>query len=137
MVWKGVNWVHSDKIRSNGLKRSQLDTQYKYRGYFLRQVVFHFTENSMDFSVWCCPVEGWVGNVIFVISELKSAWKLQFSPKTAVLDENLWLWSDSAVFIKIHGFCQNLQFLSKTADCHQNLHFWHFSLSFQEDNINK
>ena len=29
MVLKGVNWVHNDKIRSNGLERSQLGTQYK------------------------------------------------------------------------------------------------------------
>ena len=29
MVLKGVNWVHIDKIRSNGLERSQLGTQYK------------------------------------------------------------------------------------------------------------
>ena len=29
MVLKGVNWVHIDKIRSNGLERNQLDTQYK------------------------------------------------------------------------------------------------------------
>ena len=28
MVLKGVNWVHNDKIRSNGLERSQLGTQY-------------------------------------------------------------------------------------------------------------
>ena len=27
MVLKGVNWVHSDKIRSNGFERSQLGTQ--------------------------------------------------------------------------------------------------------------
>ena len=26
MVLKGVNWVHNDKIRSNGLERSQLGT---------------------------------------------------------------------------------------------------------------
>ena len=26
MVLKGVNWVHSDKIRCNGLERSQLGT---------------------------------------------------------------------------------------------------------------
>ena len=67
MVLKGLNWVHNDKIGSNGLKRSQLGTQYKYRGYLLRQVVlpkkvtpifvlctqlvFCFTEKSMDFSV--------------------------------------------------------------------------------------
>ena len=30
MVLKGVNWVHNDKIRSNCLERSQLDTQCKY-----------------------------------------------------------------------------------------------------------
>ena len=30
MVLKGVNWVHNDKISSNGLERSQLDTQCKY-----------------------------------------------------------------------------------------------------------
>ena len=29
MVLKGVNWVHNDKIRSNGLERSQLYTQCK------------------------------------------------------------------------------------------------------------
>ena len=29
MVLKGVNWVQSDKIRSNGLESSQLGTQYK------------------------------------------------------------------------------------------------------------
>ena len=29
MVLKAVNWVHSDKIRSNGLESSQLGTQYK------------------------------------------------------------------------------------------------------------
>ena len=27
MVLKGVNWVHNEKIRSNGLERSQMDTQ--------------------------------------------------------------------------------------------------------------
>ena len=26
MVLKGVNWVHNDKISSNGLERSQLGT---------------------------------------------------------------------------------------------------------------
>ena len=29
MVLKAVNWVQSDKIRSNGLESSQLGTQYK------------------------------------------------------------------------------------------------------------
>ena len=29
MVLKGVNWVDNDKIRSNGLERSQLGTEYK------------------------------------------------------------------------------------------------------------
>ena len=27
MALKGVNWVHNDKIESNGLERSQLSTQ--------------------------------------------------------------------------------------------------------------
>ena len=27
IVLKGVNWVHNDKIGSNGLERSQLGTQ--------------------------------------------------------------------------------------------------------------
>ena len=31
MVLKGINWVHIDKIRSNGLERSQLGTQHKYQ----------------------------------------------------------------------------------------------------------
>ena len=29
MVLKGVKWLHNDKIRSNGLERSNLGTQYK------------------------------------------------------------------------------------------------------------
>ena len=29
MVLKGVSWVHNDKIRWNGLERSQLGRQYK------------------------------------------------------------------------------------------------------------
>ena len=29
MVLKGVNWVHNDKLRSNGVERSQLGTQCK------------------------------------------------------------------------------------------------------------
>ena len=29
MILKGIIWVHNDKIRSNGLERSQLDTYYK------------------------------------------------------------------------------------------------------------
>ena len=37
MVLKGVNWVHNDKIRSNGLERSQLGTQYKNRSYGLER----------------------------------------------------------------------------------------------------
>ena len=36
MVLKGVNWVPNEKIRLNGL---------------LRQLIFHFTEKSMYFSV--------------------------------------------------------------------------------------
>ena len=27
MVLKGVNWVHNDKLRPNGLERNQLGTQ--------------------------------------------------------------------------------------------------------------
>ena len=37
MVLKGVNWVHIDKIRSNGLERSQLGTQCKNRSYSLER----------------------------------------------------------------------------------------------------
>ena len=28
MVLKGVNWVHNDKIKSNGLERSQMGMQW-------------------------------------------------------------------------------------------------------------
>ena len=37
MVLKAVNWVQSDKIRSNGLESSQLGTQYKIRSYGLER----------------------------------------------------------------------------------------------------
>ena len=33
MVLKGVNWVHTDKLRSFGLERNQWDTQCKVRSY--------------------------------------------------------------------------------------------------------
>ena len=29
MALKGVNWVHNDKIRSDGVERSKLGTQHK------------------------------------------------------------------------------------------------------------
>ena len=38
MVLKGVNWVHSDKIRSNGLERSQLGTMIKLGQMILKGV---------------------------------------------------------------------------------------------------
>ena len=37
MVLKGVNWVHNNKIRSNGLERSQLSIQYKNQSYGLER----------------------------------------------------------------------------------------------------
>ena len=37
MVLKGVNWVHNDKIRSNGLERSKLGTHIKFRSYGLER----------------------------------------------------------------------------------------------------
>ena len=118
MVLKVVNWVHNDEIESYGLERSQLSTQCKYqviwswksqlstqykkyRGYLLRQVVFHFTEKSMDFSVWCCPVEDWVGNMVFAVSEFNLPENV-FRPK-------------SVVFIKIHRFLSKSVVLSKSA----------------------
>ena len=107
MVLKGLNWVHNDKIGLNGLKRSQLGTQYKYRGYLLRQVVFHFNEKSMNLSV----------DVVLLKVELEM-WFLQFLrlnlPETAVFikiysfHQNPWFSSKSAVVIKICGFHQNL-----------------------------
>ena len=37
MILKGVNWVHNDKIRSNGLERSNLGTQDKIRSHGLER----------------------------------------------------------------------------------------------------
>ena len=37
MVLKGVNWVHNDKIRSNGIERSQLGIECKIRSYGLEK----------------------------------------------------------------------------------------------------
>ena len=42
----------------------------------------------MDFSeilvglFWCCPLEGWVGNVVFVVFWSENLQKLQIHPKT-------------------------------------------------------
>ena len=113
MVLKGVNRVQNTKIRSCVFER-----RYKYRSYLLRQVVFHFTEKSMDFSVWCCPLEGWVGNVVFVVSDLKYAQKLRF------LALKLRFLSKTAVFMKTW-------FLALKTGFHQKLWFsqkpWFFS----------
>ena len=35
MVFKGVNWVDNDKIRSYDLERSQFGTQYRERGHMV------------------------------------------------------------------------------------------------------
>ena len=37
MVLKGVNWVHNNKIKLNGLERSQLCSQCKIRSYGLER----------------------------------------------------------------------------------------------------
>ena len=48
MVLKGVNWVHIDKIRSNGLERSQLCTQSKNHVIqYKNQVIWSWKE-----SIW-------------------------------------------------------------------------------------
>ena len=171
MVLKGANWVHNDKIGSNGLKMSQLGTKYKYRGYLLKQVVlpnkvapifvvctqlvFFFTEKFVDFSVWCCPVEGWVGNVVLAISKLKSAEHCGFHQKLQFLDQNLQFSSKtvdfhqktlfqqnpwfslksmvsvkSSVASKTAVFIKNCRFSSKTVDFHQNPWFSWKSMVF-------
>ena len=33
MILKGINWVHNDKIRSNGLERSQLGNTMQKSGH--------------------------------------------------------------------------------------------------------
>ena len=40
MVLKEVSWLHNDKIRSNGLERSELSTQFKIRSYGLERSQF-------------------------------------------------------------------------------------------------
>ena len=35
MVLKGVSWVHNNKIRSYGIEKGQLGTQYKIKSYGL------------------------------------------------------------------------------------------------------
>ena len=49
MVLKGVNWVHNDKIRSNGLERSQLGTQCIKSGHMVLKGVnwVHNAKRSM------------------------------------------------------------------------------------------
>ena len=108
MVLKGLNWVHNDKIGSNGLQRSLLGTQYKYRGYLLRQVVFI----SLRYL--------WIS--VFDVALLKvelEMWFLQFLslnlPENCGFHQNPWFSSKFAVFVKICSFHQNPQFLAKSA----------------------
>ena len=46
MVLKGVNRVHYDKIRSNGLERSQLGTQCKDMCAFMHHIHIHVPPNT-------------------------------------------------------------------------------------------
>ena len=73
MALKGLNWVHNDKIGSNGLKRSQLGTQYKYRVTFLGKWSFISLRNLwisvfdvvlLKFELEMC--------FFFAVSEIKS-----------------------------------------------------------------
>ena len=41
IVLKGVNWVHNDKIRSNGVERSQWVHNTKIRSYGLERSPLH------------------------------------------------------------------------------------------------
>ena len=50
MVLKGVRWVHNDKIRSNGLERSQLDTQLKKTGQIVLKGVNCVHKNCFERS---------------------------------------------------------------------------------------
>ena len=53
MVLKGVNWVHNDKISSNGLERSNLGTQCKKSGHmFLKGVNWvQYAKQTIIFKV--------------------------------------------------------------------------------------
>ena len=68
----------------------------KYKGYLLRQVVFHFQWNPQIFCMfWCCPLEGWVENVD---SYLKATQKLQNLPQNCKILAIKILW-----FLRIPG----------------------------------
>ena len=148
MVLKGVNRVHNDKIRSKGLERTNLGTQYKNQviwswkdstGYTmikLDQMVLkgvnwvHNTNIGVTFlgkwsfislrNLWIS-----VFDVVLLKVELEM-WFLQFLrlnlPENCSFHQNPWFSSKSAVFIKICGFHQNLQFSSKSA-VFKNLQF--------------
>ena len=124
MVFKGVNWVHNDKIGSNGLKKSQLGTQYKYRDYLLRQVVLPNCVPNWSFislrNPWISVFDG-----VLLKVELEM-WFLQFlslnlpenysfHQKLWLLDQNMWFSSKFAVFIKIGGFHKKSWISSKSA----------------------
>ena len=135
MVLKGLNWVHNNKIGSNGLKRSQLGTQYKYRGYLLRQV------RNLWISVF---------NVVLLKVELEM-WFMQFLrlnlPENCSFHQNLWFSSKSTIFIKICSFFQNPQFSSnlrfsskstvfiKIHNFHQNPQFSSKSMFFDKSAV--
>ena len=61
---KGVNWVHNTKVRSIGLESSQMDAQYKYRGYFLGKWSFISQTNP------------WIS--VFDVVLLKVKWEMWF-----------------------------------------------------------
>ena len=51
MVLKGTNWVHNDKIRSNGLGRSHLGTQCKSQVIWSLKESFGYTVMKMGHMV--------------------------------------------------------------------------------------
>ena len=95
IVLKGVNWVDNTKIRSYGIERSQLGTQYNQK---------HVLGPKLKF---------WKNNLV-LNSKATDSWKTGFWPKTAVLMKTM-LFEPKTVVIKAknHGFHENYSFLAK------------------------
>ena len=110
MVLKGLNWVHNDKIGSNGLKRSQLGTQYKYRGYLISQ---DYLPKKVTLYLYCVP------NWSFI--SLRNPWISVFDIFLLKVELEMWFLQFLSLNVPENWFFtqnwfldQNLRFSSKS-----------------------
>ena len=119
MVLKRVNWVHKDKIRSNGLERSQLGTQYQEnhglgsRNEVLKnQFSFKLKSHRICKKSMVLGRKPWflMKTMLFKVKSTVFGWKLNWKPVFGSFRP--WLLPQLKTTLKTMVFSQKLWFLA-------------------------